>query len=128
MTKIDAYKQMIEDTKQFGREAGVLKLKMETVHFDFVFELGEDGEFALTSTKAVIRTLGKVTKVKLEGDDTYEAAYERTRRYWSEYFKRYRDKAMTPEQRERTKTKSRVRAKRYRSNKKAEERAFLERG
>ena len=125
MNQLEIYQPTIESIKQFGEEHGLLKLKVETVHFDFVFERGEDNSFQLVSTKAVIRALGKVSKVKLVGDDTYEAAYERTRQYWSEYFKAYRD-GQTPT--EASRARARVRARRYRSNKRAEERDFLERG
>ena len=125
MTKQEIYQQTVEAIKQFGEEHGLLRLKVETAHFDFIFERDEDNTFRLVSTKAVIRAVGKVTKVPLTGEDTYEAAYERTRQHWSDYFKRYRQ-GLEPN--DETRANNRVRAKRYRSNKKTEERDFLERG
>ncbi|MCB1109301.1 MAG: hypothetical protein KDK44_06555 [Chlamydiia bacterium] len=125
MNKLEMYQQTIENTKHFGEENGLLRLKVETAHFEFVFERADDNSFELVSTKAVIRVLGKVTKVKLTGSDTYEAAYERVRQHWSDYFKSYRQGA-TPT--EASRAKARVRARRHYSNKRAEERDFLERG
>lgn len=127
MNKLEMYETTIENAILFGEENALLRLKVETAHFDFVFERDEEtNDFVLVQTKAVIRALGKVTKVVLNDTDTYEAAYERTRQHWSDYFKRYREQ--TPEQRERAKTQARLRAKRYRQNKRAEEDAFLRRG
>lgn len=124
MTKLEMYEQVIENTKQFGDLNGILRLKAETGHFDFIFELDDNNSFQLVSTKAVIRVLGKVTKVTLQGEDTWEAAFERTRQHWSDYFKSYRDGlAPTDESR----AKSRVRGKRHRSNQKGKEQDFLER-
>lgn len=125
MTKLEIYQPTIEAITNFGEEHGLLRLKVETAHFDFVFERGADNTFQLVTIKAVIRAVGKVTKVRLQGDDTYEAAYERVRQHWSDYFKRYRQGLPSDDT---SKAKDRVRAKRYRSNKKAEEQDFLRRG
>lgn len=126
MTKAEMYQPVIEKIAEMGKDLGLLRLKVETAHFDFVFELDSaDNEFKLMSTKAVIRAVGKVTKVKLESGDTWEQAYERVREHWSNYFKEYRSKAKPDDA---SRAKDRVRAKRYRSNKAAEEAAFLERG
>ena len=118
------YEQTIENIKQFGNENQLLRLKVETLHFDFVFERDEDDEFKLTQTKAVIRVLGKTTKVVLNGEDTWEQAYERTRQHWSDYFKSYREGTARTDE---TRSKDRVRAKRHYSNKKTKEHEFLER-
>lgn len=128
MTKQEMYKQTIENTKQFGETNGILRLKVETAHFDFIFERSEDNSFELVSTKAVIRAVGKVTKVPL-GDDrehqSYETAYDHARQHWSDYFKQYRQGLETTEA---TLAEARVRGKRHRSNKRAEEQDFLTRG
>lgn len=125
MTKQEMYQPTIDAIKTFGEENGLLRLKVETYHFDFVFELSDNSNFHLVSTKAVIRVLGKVTKVALTDGDTWEQAYERTRQYWSDYFRRYRQ-GLEPS--DESKAKARVRAKRHYSNKRAEEQDFLTRG
>jgi len=125
MTKQEMYQSTIENTIQFGGTNSLLKLKVETVHFDFIFERQEDNTFRLTSTKAVIRTLGKVTKVPLKDGDTWEEAHERTRQHWSKYFKSYRQQ-LVPTQEQRV--KAMVRTKRYRSNKRQANKDFLTQG
>lgn len=125
MTKQEMYQSTIENTKIFGETNGLLKLKVETAHFDFIFERQEDNTFQLVSTKAVIRVLGKVTKVPLTQGDTWEQAHERVRQHWSEYFKTYRQQLVPTEDQ---RTKARVRAKRYQANRRAETRDFLTKG
>lgn len=94
------------------------RFKIYTPNFDLDYKRNKQGEFILVSEKAVIRTLGKVTKVPIgvnEEFHTFEEAEKATKKYWSEYYKKIRatrtDKQRIAEAR---------RQKRYREKRKAE--------
>ena len=92
------------------------RLRVSTINFDRDYRRGEDGSFSLVSEKAVIRVLGKETKVAIgEGTkfSTYEAAFEATKKYWSEYYKNIRSKRSPAQQQAEAK-----RQKRYREDRK----------
>lgn len=112
MNEEDAYKQFEQDLLVFANKYSVTRLKISTLNYDREYKRGQDGSFLLVSTKAVIRVLGKVTKVPI-GDDqefsTYEAAFEATKNYWSEYYRDIRAKRS-----ERQKIAEARRQKRYR--------------
>jgi len=94
MTKLEMYQPLINASLEFGDEHHIKRMKIETLDFDFEFKLRHDNVLELTSTKAVIRALGKTTKVAVGPDEThqsYESAYTATKRHWQAYFKRYRE-------------------------------------
>lgn len=94
MTKLEMYENIINNTIVFGNTNQLLRIKIETLDFDFDFRRDDDGSFQLVGTKAVVRVLGKTTKVPLgetHAHQTHESAYEATRQHWSDYFKDYRD-------------------------------------
>ncbi|CAN5616727.1 hypothetical protein BH23PAT2_BH23PAT2_08220 [soil metagenome] len=87
------YEQMEQDIIAFANKYSLKRLKLSTVNFDREYRRGVDGNFNLVSTKAVIRVLGKKTKVPLgvdEAHQTFGQAFEATRQYWSEYYKEVR--------------------------------------
>lgn len=119
MTEIDTYEQLEAELKTFAAKYSVTRLKISTPNFDREFKLGQDGNFLLVSTKAVIRVLGKTTKVPIgEGEryKTYEAAHEATKKYWSEYYREVRAKRSDQE-----KLAEARRQKRYRERRKKDE-------
>lgn len=95
MTEDDAYKQFETELEAFATKFSVTRIKISTINFDREYRRGVDGNFQLVSTKAIIRVLGKTTKVPI-GDDqehkTYEEAFEATKKYWSEYYRDIRAK------------------------------------
>lgn len=100
MKEDDAHKQFEAELAAFATKFSVTRLKISTINFDREYRRGVDGSFILVSTKAIIRVLGKVTKVPIgEGEEfsTYEEAFEATKKYWSEYYRDIRAKR-SPEQ------------------------------
>ncbi len=93
MKENDIYKQLVVDLHALTIKYSIVRLKINTLNFDREFKLGQDGNLQLVSTKAVIRALGKVTKVPI-GDDqehkTFEEAEVAVKKYWSEYYKKIR--------------------------------------
>lgn len=119
MNEEQAYAQFLEELTAFALKHSITRLKISTINFDREFKLTQDGNLQLVSTKAVIRVLGHTSKVPIgEGCEfsTYEEAFEATKKYWSEYYKKIRakrsDKERLAEQR---------RQKRYRERRKARE-------
>ena len=101
------------------------RLKISTLNFDRDYKRGQDGQLYLVSEKAIIRVLGKVTKVPIgenEEFSTFEAAFEATKNYWQEYYKKVRaarsDKEKLAEAR---------RQKRYRARRKEKDTELKER-
>ncbi len=93
MNEFEAYQRFEDDLQQLAAKHSITRLKVSTLNFDRDFKLGQDGSLLLVSTKAIIRVLGKVSKVPIgEGTDfsTYEEAYAATKQYWSEYYKKIR--------------------------------------
>lgn len=100
MNENDIYNQLEQELIAFAKKYSITRLKLSTINFDRDFKLAEDGSFNLVSTKAVIRVLGKTTKVPIGAGETYktyEEAYEATKKYWSEYYRVVRAKR-SPEQ------------------------------
>lgn len=118
MNENDAYAELEQEIFALATKYSLTRLKISTINFDREFKLGQDGSFNLVSTKAVIRVLGKTTKVPIgEGCEfsTYEAAFEATKKYWSEYYREVRAKRSEAERLAEAK-----RQKRYREKRKAE--------
>lgn len=119
MDEIEIYKQMEQEIIALANQYSVTRLKISTLNFDREYQRGQDGAFILVSTKAVIRALGKITKVPI-GDDqeykTFEEAEEAVKNKWSEYYKRIRANRSEAEKRA-----ERLRQKRYRENRKQNE-------
>lgn len=112
-----------QDLLTFANKYSLSRIKFSTIHFDLDYRRNPDtGDLELTSEKAVIRTLGKVTKVPI-GDDhphkTFEEAEKATKKYWQEYYRKVRAKRSEKERRAEAK-----RQKRYRERKKAEMEEF----
>lgn len=90
MNQDDQFQKFNDELTTFANQYSVTRLKISTIHFDREYRRGVDGDFLLVSTKAIIRVLGKVTKVPIgEGEQfsTYEQAFEATKNYWSEYYR-----------------------------------------
>lgn len=119
MNEHDAYKQMEHEIINLANQYSITRLKVSTLNFDREYRRGVDGSFMLVSTKAVIRVLGKTTKVPI-GDGceyaTYEEAHAATKKYWSEYYKGIRAKRSPAQQRAEA-----LRQKRYRERRKGRE-------
>lgn len=117
-------KQFMDDLQAFALKYSATRIKIETLNFDRDFRRGEDGVLRLKTEKAVIRALGKVTKVPIGEDEpykTYDEAEAFARNYWSEYFKKRRAKRTEAEKRGEAR-----RQKRYRERRKAQQQALAE--
>lgn len=115
MNEDDAYKEFENVLATLAAKYSITRLRLSTMNFDREFRRGVDGKFNLVSTKAVIRVLGKTTKVPI-GDgcefSTYEAAFDATKKYWSEYYRGVRAKRSELERIEEAKRQKRYREKR----------------
>lgn len=90
MNQEEQFKKFESELTAFANQHSVTRLKVSTLNFDREYRRGVDGSLLLVSTKAIIRVLGKVTKVPIgEGEEfsTYEEAFEATKKYWSEYYR-----------------------------------------
>ena len=119
MNELEAYDKLEQEFLALGKKYSLTRLRISTVNFDRDFKLGQDGEFNLVQTKAIIRVLGKTTKVPIgEGQEhkTFEEAFAATKKYWSEYYRDIRANR-SPEQ---LKAEAR-RQKKYREKRKARE-------
>lgn len=99
-TMTDDYEKMLPELQALATRYSISRIKLSTLNFDREFKLSLDGELLLVSTKAVIRVLGKTTKVPIGGDSefsTFEEAFEATKNKWSEYYREIRANR-TPEQ------------------------------
>ena len=104
---------------EFADRFSIARIKFSTINFDLDYHRNSQGELYLHSEKAVIRTLGKVTKVPIGENEqykTFEEAEEATKKYWQEYYKKVRAKRSDDERRQEAK-----RQKRYRERKKSQD-------
>lgn len=89
----DIQNQLEQEIVALANKFSITRLKVSTINFDREYRRGVDGSFQLVSTKAVVRALGKVTKVPI-GDDqefkTFAEAEEAVKKKWSEYYKQVR--------------------------------------
>lgn len=93
MNETDIYKQMEQEIFALATKYSITRLKISTLNFDREFKLGQDGKFNLVSTKAIVRALGKITKVPIgehEQYKTFEEAEKAVKEHWSEYYKKIR--------------------------------------
>lgn len=82
-----------QDITSFMNRQAATRLKISTPNFDRDYRRNSDGNIQLVSEKAVIRTLGKVTKVPIgehEQHKTFEDAEKATKKHWQEYYKKVR--------------------------------------
>ena len=108
--------QFLKDLKALAVKYSLTRIKTETPNFKRDYQLQEDGEFILTSEKAVITALGKTSVVAIgEGEKykNYEEAEESVRVHWAAYFKSRREMRSADE-----KIKEAKRQKRYREKRK----------
>jgi hypothetical protein len=115
MNEAETYAALEKDLLAFADRYSLTRLKISTINFDREYRRGVAGNLHLVSTKAVIRVLGKTTKVPIgEGEEfsTYEEAYEATKKYWSEYYKQVRAKRSDKERLAEAKRQKRYREKR----------------
>ena len=115
MNEIDAYKQLEQELVAFANKYSVTRLKFSTLNFDREYRRGVEGDFILVSSKAVIRVLGKTTKVPIGAElehTTYESAFEATKKYWSEYYKGIRSNRSDKQKRAEAKRQKRYRERR----------------
>lgn len=109
--------QFEKDLAEFANRYSLTRIKTESLNFDRDFKRGEDNQFHLKSEKAVIRVLGKVSKVQIGENHqykTFEEAEIAMREKWSAYFKKQRMKRTQNEKRGQQR-----RQKRYRDKKRA---------
>jgi len=95
MNEQELYEQMEQDIITLANKYSANRLQISTLNFDRDYRRADDGSFNLVATKAVIRVLGKTTKVPIGPDQThqtYEQAFEATKLYWSEYYRKVRAK------------------------------------
>lgn len=115
MNENDTYEQMEQEILAFANKYSLERLRISTINFDRDYKLAPDGSFNLVSTKAVIRVLGKTTKVPIGEGETYktfEEAWEATKKYWSEYYRDIRAKRTPVQQRAEAKRQKRYRERR----------------
>lgn len=96
----DDYEKMLPELQALATRYSMSRIKLTTLNFDREFRQGVDGNLLLVSSKAIVRVLGKTTKVPIgEGEEfsTFEDAFEATKKHWSEYYKTIRANR-TPEQ------------------------------
>lgn len=113
---------MEQELTVFADKYSVSRIKFSTVNFDLDYQRDDDGKLCLKTEKAVIRTLGKVTKVPIgEGEEfaTFEEAEEATKKRWQEYYKEVRARRSDKERRAEA-----LRQKRYRERKKTRDHEF----
>lgn len=95
------YQNIERDVTALADTYSAEKLRINTLDFDFIFERSvKDNQFYLVTTKAVIRVMGKTTKVAIGANETYKTydeAWEATKKYWSEYYRDVRT-SRTPAQ------------------------------
>lgn len=113
---------MEQELCAFADRFSITRIKFSTINFDLDYHRNPWGELYLHSEKAVIRTLGKVTKVPIGDNEkfsTFEEAEEATKKYWQEYYRQVRAKRSPAERQAEAK-----RQKRYRERKKAHDHEF----
>ena len=117
--------EMGQDILTLANKYSADRIKISTMDFERDYQRGQDGNLYLVSEKAVIRTLGKLTKVPIGENQTYktfEDAEKATKKYWQGYYKKVRlarsDKDKLAEAR---------RQKRYRAKRQQEKSEFKER-
>ena len=117
MNETEIYTKLEQEIFALAQKYSLTRLKISTANFDRDFRLSLDGNFQLVSTKAIIRVLGKTTKVPIgEGCEfsTYEEAFEATKKHWSEYYREVRAKRSEPQRIAEAKRQKRYREKRKR--------------
>lgn len=100
MNEKEIYAQFEKEIIELADKYSILRLKVVTTNFDRDYRRGVDGNFLLVSVKAIVRVLGKTSKVAIgEGTDyaDYEAAHKAIRAKWSGYYKKVRA-SRTPEE------------------------------
>lgn len=115
MDEADIYIQMEQEIFDLATKYSATRIQISTLNFDRDFKLGQDNQFHLVSTKAIIRALGKTTKVPIgEGCEfsTYEEAETHVKKYWSEYYKQVRAKRSDAERIAEAKRQKRYRERR----------------
>ncbi len=115
MNEADAYEKMERDIFALANKYSATRIQISTLNFDRDFKRGQDNQFHLVSTKAVIRALGKTTKVPIgEGCEfsTFEEAEAYVKKHWSEYYKQVRAKRSDAERIAEAKRQKRYRERR----------------
>lgn len=103
----------------FAQRNSLERVKITSQNFDLDYKRDKAGRLILMSEKAIIRSMGKVSKVPIGvGQEyaTFEDAEKAVKKYWSEYYKKVRSKR-TDKQR----AAEARRQKRYRDKLKAKE-------
>lgn len=100
MDRAELYANIEKDATEIADKYSALRLKINTLDFDYDFKRNANGELVLIGVKAVIRVLGKTSKVPIGENqeyETYAQAYEATKKRWSDYYKQVRENR-TPEE------------------------------
>lgn len=116
---------MEQELRLFADKYSVSRIKFSTINFDLDYQRDDDGKLVLKTEKAVVRTLGKVTKVPIGAGEefaTFEEAEEATKKRWQEYYREVRAKRSDKERRAEA-----LRQKRYRERKKQHREEFEKR-
>lgn len=85
--------KMEQDILDFANRYSLSRVKISSPNFDFDFERNDDGSLYLKKLKAVVRTLGQVSKVPIGEDEqykTFEEAEEAIKKHWQEYYRNIR--------------------------------------
>lgn len=93
MNEKNTREKLEQDLLVLANKYAASRIKISTYNFDLDYQRKDDGELYLMSEKAVIRVMGKTTKVPIgvnEKFSTYEDAFEATKKYWQEYYKKVR--------------------------------------
>lgn len=118
MNEAETYAQMEQEIFALANKYSATRVQISTLNFDRDFKRGQDNQFHLVSTKAIIRALGKTTKVPIgEGQkfSTFEEAEKATKEHWSEYYKKIRAKRSDQERIAEAKRQKRYRERRKRT-------------
>ena len=113
---------MEQDLLHFANRYSAERVRVTTYDFEYDYKRDKDGNLLMVSEKAIIRVLGKTTKVPIgenEEFSTYEAAFEATKKYWQEYYRKVRATRSDDERRAEAR-----RQKRYREKRKLQEQEF----
>ncbi len=117
---------LLDDVTAFATRHSLNRVRVESDNFKREFTRQADDTFLLTSEKAVVRVLGKVSVIPIGESHTYKSFEEAeawARQYWSDYFKQRREQRSDKERRNEAR-----RQKAYRERRKAEQTEFKRRG
>lgn len=102
MMPSEAYEGLVAEATAFADKWSAIRVRVNTLDFDYDFKRDEQGVLQLVGLKAVIRVLGRTVKEPIGQDKTYKTydeAYEATKKHWSEYYRQVRQNRSPAERR-----------------------------